>query len=162
MSEQWRYWSVPVALVLVLTTSACSSLPAEPSRRLAVLVAAPLAGQQAMLNDVAAMDAALRQRGFRPEEIVTLHGPVRREALLTFFLQVGARIASWSEGEVFLYYSGHGMFTGTTVESARPGLLLSADAELSTESCDTCVFWDEVFTALALPKNVQLILVPDC
>lgn len=115
-----------------------------------------------MLNDVAAMDMALRRRGFQPAEIMILRGPASRETLLTFFHQVGARVASWSDGEVFLYYSGHGMFTDTTVETARPGLLLTSNAELSTESCDSCVFWDEVFAALALPAGVTLTLVPDC
>ena len=112
-----------------------------------------------MHNDLEAMNNVLRQRGFVPEEILSLEGPLDRPSLMTFLAEVHQRTASWSHGEVFLYYGGHGIFTGTEVSAARPALWLSNGALLC--STENCVFWDEVISALGLPPPVTLILLPD-
>jgi hypothetical protein len=76
---------------------------AAPSLRLALLIAAPMPGEAAMHDDLAAMYGALRARGFRPDEILVLDGPVRRELLAAFLRDASARVAGWSHGDVFVH-----------------------------------------------------------
>ena len=63
-------------------------------RRLAVLIAAPWAGEAAMYNDLTMADHALSQRGFAPEEILTLKEPRNRDVVLTFLQGVHQRVAA--------------------------------------------------------------------
>ena len=77
-----------------------------------------------MHNDLAVMHKALQARGLAPAEILLLEGNLARQILMTFLEGVGRRIAHWSEGELFLYLSGHGVFTGDTFEEARLGIML--------------------------------------
>ena len=135
---------------------------AAPSSRLALLVAAPMPGEAAMHDDLVAMYGALRARGFRPEEILALDGPVRRDLLAAFIRDAGAWVAGWSRGDVFLYYSGHGAFwPGDAVDAAhaRPALMLDGASEATP---DGWLFWDEALAALGISPSVRLTLLPDC
>jgi hypothetical protein len=130
--------------------------------RLALLVAAPMPGEAAMHDDLVAMYDALRARGFRPEEILAVDGPVRRDLLMALLRDAGARVAGWSRGDVFLYYSGHGAFwpsDAVDATDARPALLLDGATEATP---DRWLFWDEAFAALDIPPSVRLTLVPEC
>ncbi len=138
------------------------------TRRLALLVTAPWPNQPqdaAMHNDHLAMYAALRARGFTPDEVTSLDGVRNRPRLLAFLRDVGRRLAGWRAGggNVFLFYSGHGVFTGDTVKTARPGLWLAPPApERPGDDPGERLFWDEAFAALSLPASVRLTLLPDC
>jgi hypothetical protein len=127
-------------------------------RRLAVLIAAPWAGEAAMYNDLTMAYHALRQRGFAPEEILTLKGPRHRDVVLTFLQGVHQRVAAWPHGNVFFYVSGHGLYTGQTVAAARPGLQLTRAMPNPGEAS---VSWEDAFKALNIPSSVQLIVLPD-
>jgi hypothetical protein len=126
--------------------------------RLALLVAAPWAGETAMHNDLVAIYNALRQRGFAPEEFLVLEGSLTRSVLLAFLRDVQRRIGSWQRGDVWFYFGGHGTFLGTTAADAQPGLLLTSALHPSYEEQ---VWWEEVFAALQVPAAVQLTLLPD-
>ena len=67
-------------------------------------------------------------------------------------------MAAWTGGSVFLHISGHGFFDGETVADARPGLLFG---DTDTVTDDYHLFWDDLFSALALPAGVRLTLLPD-
>jgi hypothetical protein len=124
----------------------------KTKRQLALLIAAPQKGEEAMRNDQEAVYQALRQRGFQPEEILTLSGPVSRALLLAFLREAGRRVADWPDGSVFLAYSGHGTVVGKEAKAAKPGLFVSGET----------VLWEEVFKTLTLPDGVHLTLLPDC
>jgi hypothetical protein len=154
---QSHQWQVILLLVLMLwgpTTVADTG----KARRLALLVAAPWEGEAAMHNDLVATYNALRQRGFAPEEFLVLAGSLTRSLLLTFLHDAQRRIGSWHSGEVWVSFSGHGTFRGTTAAEARPGLLLTSALHPSHEEQ---VLWEEVFAALQVPAAVQLTLLPD-
>jgi Caspase domain len=146
-----------IELSVALTVGFLSMSPApandKPERQFALLIAAPWEGEAAMQNDLIAMQQALQRRGFPPEQILSLSGPVNRSLLRAALADVAQRVQKWSDGTVFLYYSGHGNITGTEVKTARPGLALP--------SGDT-VLWVEVIETLRLPEKVQLVLLPDC
>ena len=125
--------------------------------KLAVLIAAPWPGEVSMSHDLAATSLALQRRGFAADDIVVLDGPQTRESILRFLASVRRRIAPWKTGEVFMAVSGHGSFTGKTVSDARPAILLST----REPSTGHMLFWDEVFTALAAPAGVRIVLLPD-
>jgi len=125
--------------------------------RLALLVAAPWAGETAMHNDLVAIYNALRQRGFAPEEFLVLEGSLTRSVLLAFLHDVQRRIGLWQHGDVWFYFGGHGTLRGTTAAEAQPGLLLTGALHPSQEEH---VWWDEVFAALQVPAAVQLTLLP--
>ena len=130
--------------------------------QLALLVAAAHPGDTAMHEDVAAMSAALRRRGYQDEEILCLDGLLTREQALAFLTEGSDRIAGWSDGQVFLHYSGHGAFwpwDAETAAAARPAWQPEPDTLLSP---DRWVFWDEVFAALAAPAGIDLVVLPDC
>jgi hypothetical protein len=135
-----------------------TSVEAREARRLAVLIAAPWEGETAMHNDLVAIYNALRQRGFSPEEFLVLEGFLTRSLLFASLHDIQKRIGSWQGGEVWVFFSGHGTFTGTIASEARPGLLLTSALHPSVEQQ---VFWDEIFAALQVPASVQLILFPD-
>ncbi|MCI0690707.1 caspase family protein [candidate division KSB1 bacterium] len=131
---------------------------AHPSR-LALLIAAPHDGEAGMHNDVVAMYDALIARGLSSEDILLLEGKLNRKLLMRLFGEANKRVAKWKSGEVFMHYSGHGIFTGSTVSEARVGMLL---APSKPSNKINGVFWDEVFAALHPPANINLILLPDC
>ncbi len=130
--------------------------------QLALLVAAAHPGDTAMHEDLAAMTVVLRRRGYRDDQILGLDGLVTREQLLAFLTEGRDRIVGWSEGQVFLHYSGHGAFwpwDAETAAAARPAWQPEPDTLLSP---DRWVFWDEVFATLAAPAGVELVVLPDC
>lgn len=126
--------------------------------RLALLIAAPHNGEVGMHNDVVAMYNALLARGFSSEDILLLEGRLNRKLLMSLIGEVNKRVARWKSGEVFVHYSGHGAFIGSTAAEARVGVQLASD---KPDHESNRIFWDEVFTALRPPANVGLILLPD-
>jgi len=145
-----------LALLSVFVT-ASPAFAADPGR-LAVLIAAPWEGEIAMSQDMLAISDALKQRGFRGEQIVSVEGVLTRNVLLDFLANVSRRVAGWSSGgDLFVFVSGHGAFRGTSAADARVGLLLSGDGL----AADHEVWWDEVFATLRTPPGVRVILLPD-
>lgn len=132
------------------------------TRRLALLIAAAHPGDSAMHADLAAMTTALRNKGFAQGEILALDGLLTREELLGFLKEGQDRVVGWTEGQVFLHYSGHGAFwpwDAETPAAARPGWQPEPDTLLTP---DRWLFWDEAFAALAAPAGVDLVVLPDC
>jgi hypothetical protein len=127
--------------------------------QLALLIASPHNGNSGMHNDVVAMHDALLARGLSLEDILLLEGKLNRKLLMSLIGEANKRVARWESGEVFMHYSGHGIFTGNTVSEFRVGMLLAPE---KPNHKSNCVFWDEVFAALRLPANVNFILLPDC
>ena len=126
--------------------------------RLALLIGTPNEGDVSMHNDLAAMYDALKTRGLAPEEILSLEGNLDRQIVMPFLEGVSHRIAQWREGQLFLYLSGHGFFSGDTVEEARIGIQLQkATPESNTHS----VYWDEMFCALSIPEVVTVTMLID-
>jgi hypothetical protein len=156
-SVQPHQWQVILFLVLMLS-GPTTLADTGKTPRLALLVAAPWAGETAMHNDLVAIYNALRQRGFAPEEFLVLEGSLTRSVLLAFLRDVQRRIGSWQRGDVWFYFGGHGTFLGTTAADAQPGLLLTSALHPSYEEQ---VWWEEVFAALQVPAAVQLTLLPD-
>jgi hypothetical protein len=153
----WR-WSALLLLLCILPVNASEAAVNKP-QRLALLIISPREGEVAtMHNDIVAVHDALRLRGFSAKEILSLEGQLDRRSFMSFLQKAGKRVAKWRQGEIFFYFGGHGMFTGTTVSEARPGLWLKDDLQMSAEST---VFWDEVFAALNAPANVKVVLLPD-
>ncbi len=130
----------------------------HPSR-LALLIAAPHNSEAGMHNDVMAMYDALLARGFFSKDILLLEGRLNRKLLMSLIGEVNKRAATWKNGAVFMHYSGNGAFIGSTASEARVGVQLASD---KPDHKSNRVFWDEVFTALRLPTNIGLILLPDC
>lgn len=126
--------------------------------QLAVLIGAPHQNQTSMHHDMAAMDAALRQRGIASKDILCLEGRLDRHLLLSFLASVTQRINEWANGTLLFFLSGHGFFSGDTTEEARVGVELKSVEHFSP---DTHVFWDEIFQTLRLPASVEMILLPD-
>ncbi|HKQ08229.1 MAG TPA: hypothetical protein VJ464_24095 [Blastocatellia bacterium] len=148
-------------LLTALSLSFVSDISAArrvKAHRLAILIAAPWPGETAMHNDLLAVSDALSQRGYSAKESIVLEGQLNRQSLLALFEEVHRRIAQWKDGEVFLYFGGHGYYSGATASDARPGLLLASDPEYSS---NIAVFWDEVFKALNVPSKVSFIILPD-
>ena len=139
--------------MITLITSVESKHP-----QLALLIGAPHDGDLSMHNDLVAMYDALRMRGLAPEEVLTLEGKLDRQILMGYLKGVGRRIAQWAKGELFLYFSGHGFFTGDAVEEARVGVQLQSAAQGDSEYC---VYWDEIFFTLSVPEGVIFTILPD-
>jgi hypothetical protein len=136
-------------------------MTASPKRehpRLAVLIGAPHEGEVSMHNDLAAMHSALLSRGLAPDEILSLEGKLDRQQLMTFLEDTSQRMAQWSEGDFFLYLSGHGFFTGETVKEARVGIQLER-AHLGSNVQH--VFWEEAFSSLSIPEAVTFTMLID-
>mgnify|MGYP001821735476 FL=1 len=126
--------------------------------RQALLIGTPNQGDVSMHNDLAAMYDALKTRGLASEEILSIEGNLDRHILMPFLEGVNHRIAQWREGQLFLYLSGHGFFTGDTVEEARVGIQLQkATAGSSVQN----VYWDEVFSTLSIPEVVTVTMLID-
>lgn len=153
-SPQWQVILLLVLMLLGPTTAADTG----KAQRLALLVAAPWEGETAMHNDLVATYTALRQRGFLPEELLVLAGPLTRSLLLAFLHDVQRRIGTWHTGDVWFSFSGHGTFHGTTAADAQPGLRLTSALPPAQEDE---MLWEEVFAALQVPATVQLTLLPD-
>jgi len=134
------------------------TLTLHPDPQLAVLIGAPHQNEVAMHNDLAAMYAALRRRALLAAEILCLEGPLDTHLLRTFLAAISQRIATWPQGALFLYVTGHGFFTGEQVAEARVGIELQPAAQLSS---DYHLFWDEILETLAVPPHVKLMLLPD-
>lgn len=128
------------------------------SHHLALLLAAPQAGETAMLNDLIAMTQALQARGLSADRILALHGPLDRSLVLAFLAAARRRMAEWDSGALFVHVSGHGFFQGDTAATARPGLQFRKTEDVND---DYHLFWDEFFDVLALPIGVRLTLLPD-
>lgn len=123
--------------------------------QLGLLIAAPHDCEIAMHNDLAAMYNMLSMRGLSPEEILSLEGKIGRGLLMTFLQEVRKEVIKWSSGEVFFYYTGHGIYS---VEGslARAGMWLN-----SAHDASNYLFWDEVFSILDLPAKIRLLVLPD-
>jgi len=128
------------------------------SNHLALLIAAPQLGDEAMSRDQAAMAQALLGRGFAVNEILSLHGRLDRPLVIAFLHAASRRVAGWSEGSVFLHVSSHGFFTGEAATEARPGLWFASTDDVTD---DNHLFWEELFATLVLPRRVRLTLLPD-
>ena len=125
----------------------------ESSNRLAVLIAAPHSANEAgIYNDFEAMKEVLLRTGFSKDTIVSvmLENGNKQEQLMTVLSDVRKKVSSWSCGQLFLYYTGHGTFDYKT---GAPGLALGARET---------VYWNEVFSALNAPRGLNLIVLPDC
>lgn len=144
-------------LVMLLLAQLCS--PAFASKLAVLIGARQNPDEDAMHNDVVAMTKALRDRGFASSEILTLDGSVDRSCVLSLIDNVSNRISKWTAGEVLLFYSGHGTFSGDSAKTARPGLLLNAKARPPAAGI---LYWHELFDHLHMPRSVNLILLPDC
>lgn len=94
------------------------------SARLGILIGAPHRDQSSMHHDLAAMYQALKRRGLASEEILCLEGALDRRLLLELLNAIHHRVADWREGELFLYVTGHGFFSGESAQDARAGVLL--------------------------------------
>ena len=130
----------------------------HPAPQLAILIGAPHQDQVAMHHDLVAMYDALRRRGLSAEEILCLEGKLDHQLLRDFLAGIGRRIATWQQGVLFLYVTGHGFFTSEQAEEARVGIELQPAEQLSSEYH---IFWDEMLSALAVPAAVKLLLLPD-
>jgi hypothetical protein len=124
----------------------------------ALLIGTPHEGDVSMHNDLTAMYDALKTRGLAPKEILSLDGNLDRQILMPFLEGVNHRIAQWREGQLFLFFSGHGFFTGNTVEEARVGIQLQ---KATSGSSVQNVYWEEVFCALSIPEVVTVTMLID-
>ncbi|MEZ4727470.1 MAG: hypothetical protein R3E79_10080 [Caldilineaceae bacterium] len=129
-----------------------------PSHHLALLLAAPQAGETAMLNDLIAMTQALQARGLPADRILALHGQLDQPLVLACLAAVHRQMAGWNSGGIFIHVSGHGFFQGDTAATARPGLQFRNTDDVND---DYHLFWHEFFDVLALPTGVGLTLLPD-
>jgi hypothetical protein len=150
-------WSALPLLLFILTVNTGEAIADRP-QRLALLIAAPWEGEVAMHNDLIAMYNALRQRGFLHREILSLEGQLNRRSLISFLQKARGRMATWRQGELLLYFGGHGIYTGTNASESRPGLWLRHDLK---QSVKYTMFWDEVFAALNVSADVKVTLLPD-
>ena len=128
------------------------------SSQLAILIGAPHKDQTSMHHDLVAMYEALHERGLAADQILCLEGKLDRRLLLGFLEAIGQRIASWTEGALFFYVTGHGFFTGENAADASIGVELQPTEELTPA---VHVYWGELFEALAVPAGVQMLLLPD-
>lgn len=111
-----------------------------------------------MHNDMIAMFQALQGRDFSTDQILSLHGRLERPQVVALLQAASRRVAAWTEGAIFLHFTGHGFFQGATAAEARPGILFDDTADVAD---DFHLFWDDFFTALILPAGVKLTLLPD-
>ena len=124
--------------------------------RQALLIGAPHGNDEGIHNDLAAMHDALQTRGLESEDILSLEGNLDRQILMAVLEGISRRIAQWNEGEFFLYFSGHGFFTGDTVEKARVGIDLQ---NVTPGSIMQNVYWEEIFSALSIPEAVMFTML---
>jgi hypothetical protein len=111
-----------------------------------------------MHNDLAAMYDVLKIRGLAAEEILSLDGNLDRQILMPFLEGISHRITQWREGQLFLFFSGHGFFSSETVEKSRVGIQLQKAIPGSNVQN---VYWDEVFSVLSIPEVVTVTMLID-
>jgi hypothetical protein len=158
------------ALVLAVAAVVVGANPARSSgqqghkndkqdHKLALLITVSYPGEysEAAWNDLTIMYQAVRARGFAPEQILTLSGSLKREQVLAFLRDAHSRVAPWSDGVVFLYYSGSGYFP-----EKAPVAKIQTGWELGDAGLGQHVLWNEVFETLGVPKGVSLQLLADC
>jgi hypothetical protein len=146
-------------LLLLFTLSAIAGAPvSDKPNQLALLIVAPWEGEVAMHNDLIAMREALILRGFSKTEVLSLEGRLNRSSFMSFLEKAHRRMAGWRRGELFFYFGGHGIYTGSNVSEARPGLWLRQDLQQNPKYT---VYWDEVFAKLNVPENIKVTLLPD-
>jgi hypothetical protein len=146
-------WAV-VLLAGPLSTALAEGPQENPDGKLALLIACAIEPKEiefSAWNDQVLMHQALRRRGFKADEILTLSGPFNSQMLKNFLADAGRRVRDWRGGTVFLAYSGHGEHRA---QDGRPRPYLRLPK-------DELVPWEDVFKALPLPRGVRLILVPD-
>jgi hypothetical protein len=131
---------------------------AAPAHRLALLVGAPWKGETFLGNGVGRLREALATRGFGSGEMITSTEAVDRKALSRRLDEVSKRIAPWREGELFLYYDGHGMYSRATRGVPEAGLQLTGDRDDPGSS----MLWREVWEAIRAPRGVSVLVLPDC
>ena len=131
---------------------------AAPARRLALLVGAPWKGETFLENGVARMQEALIIRGFRRSDTMTSTEATDRKTLSQRLEEIRKRIASWREGEIFLYYDGHGMYSRATRGVPEAGLQLTGDRG----DPGSRMLWREVWEAIGVPHGVSVLVLPDC
>jgi hypothetical protein len=131
---------------------------AASARRLALLVGAPWKGETFLGNGVARMQEALITRGFGRSETMTSTDAIDRKTLSGRLEEVRKRIASWREGEIFLYYDGHGLYSRATRGVPEAGLQLTGDRD----NPGSAMLWREVWGAIAAPRGVSVLVLPDC
>ena len=140
--------------------SAALARPASggPSNRLALLLAAPWKGETWLENGIARMQAVLQARGLSSADTIASAEPLDRKRLLRRLGEVNKRIASWRQGELFLFFDGHGMYARTTGAVPEPGLQLTGDRE----DPNSALLWRELWDTLKPPPAVRVLAVPDC
>jgi hypothetical protein len=163
----------PVLIVAVLgiwlTGSALRSRPSraaarEPvagaggARRLAVLIVARWPGESHLDLDLALIKEGLRARGVGAAEVISVREPLDRPKLLELLEGVHRRIAGWPDGELFLYYDGHGTYRPAGGAVPEPALQLNRDRDSPTSA----LLWRELFATLQLPPNVRMVVLADC
>ena len=160
--------AVQSALMLAQASPGVTPARDGPTNRLAILIAATWQdrpgslSQSSMHHDIDAMVPVLRRRGFREDEILGHdRGPISREAVCELLRSAGRRIASWSEGEVFVYVTGNGSYSGQTATEARLAVQLEEIPLAEQPTQETAVFWDEIVSMLAPPAGVSLTILPD-
>jgi len=109
-------------------------------------------------NDIDTIRNALRARGLRDSEMTTLLGPLDRQRLLKILADTRRRMAGWKDGNVFIYYDGHGMYRRAGQGAPQAGLQLGKDRTRA----GAAMLWREFFAELAPPTGVQTVLLPDC
>jgi hypothetical protein len=125
-----------------------------PVRRLALLLGSAVADipmEDAPANDVWAIQSALIQRGFKPDQILNASGAISKSVVSALLGDAYGRIKDWISGELLLYYSGHG---DIDFAAARPEPMLRL--------VDGLISWRTVFASLAAPPGVRITLLPDC
>ena len=128
------------------------------SSKMAVLLGAPHGNQVSVHHDLSMMYAALQLRGFSADEIFSLEGGLTKQLAQGFLAGIRHKITNASISELFLYFSGHGYFTGTSADTAQVGLLLNEEA-LSNPS--ERISWVEIFEALQVPNQINVVFLPD-
>lgn len=125
---------------------------------LALLIAGPHPGENAMHNDQTVIAQALFTRGIPADHILSLHGRLDRHLVLAALESLRRRMAGWEQGSLFVHVSGHGYVVGESGDSARAGLLFAGTEDVNDAHH---LLWEEFFAALAVPDGVRLTLLPD-
>ena len=131
---------------------------AAPPRRIALLFAVPWEKESWLGNDLSKVRDGLRTRGLDAAEMISVSEQLDRDAFSNYLAQGRRRIAQWRDGEVFLYYSGHGMYRASAGGLPEPGLQLNRDRDVPSSA----LLWREVFALLGAPPGVRVLVLPDC
>lgn len=144
-------------LAFAILTWLCPLVAASPvadAPKLALLIGVPGSPSETDAhNDLAAMYDALVRRGFSRHQILVLEGELNAALLDGFLADAAQRTHNWKEGQLFLYYTGHGCIDDSLMKA---GLLLNGDEQNGK------VYWEHVFSKLNLPPSIDLVLLPDC